>query len=162
MDQHRERSHWVQVFLLGLWLFFVALCSQAVPAPGSPGAPSVWASADKSFLGTSASNTSRVYFTGSGGIVTEVFYPTLDQVQTADLQFLVGDAANTWVDEEKKQVFSISQHNPHNLVWQVTEGNPAHDWRITNRVFTDPARNALIQCRVFRNSSGILRVTQAR
>lgn len=154
MNQQRECFHWGQVFLLGLWLFIIALGSQAAPAPGAPGAPSVWASSDKSFLGTSASNTSRVYFTGSRAIVTEVFYPTLDQVQTVDLQFLVGDAANTWVDEEKSQDFSVSRPNPHNLVWQVTDGNPAHDWRITKRVFTDPARNALIQRVTFQALNG--------
>ncbi len=47
----------------------------ADPAPGGPGAPAAWAPAQKSFLGTSASSTSRVYFTGYRGILTEVFYP---------------------------------------------------------------------------------------
>ena len=140
--------------LLGLWLPLTPLFVQAAPAPGAPGAPSVWANADKSFLGTSASPASRVYFTGSRGIVTEVFYPTVDQVQTADLQFLVGDAGKTWVDEEKLQPWSVERPDPHSLVWQATDGNPAHDWRITKRIFTDPASNALIQRVAFEALNG--------
>src|ERR1700739_833560 len=72
-------------------------------APGGPGATSNWANARKSFLGTSTTNTSSVYFTGYRSIVTEVYYPTLDNPNNVDLQFLVGDSANTFVDEEKVQ-----------------------------------------------------------
>lgn len=66
------------------------------------GLPSVWAPAAKNFIGTSAGTPSRVYFTGAEGVLTEVFYPTLDRVQNVDLQFLVTDAAKTWGDEERR------------------------------------------------------------
>jgi glucoamylase len=154
MDMLRERFRPITALLAGLWLISVTPFGQATPAPGAPGASSVWASADKSFLGTSASPTSRVYFTGSRGIVTEVFYPTLDRVQSVDLQFLVGDAANTWVDEEKLQDYSVTRPDPRSLVWQVVDSKPAHDWRITKRVFTDPARNALIERVTFEALNG--------
>lgn len=139
---------------MSLGLLLLTVQGYASPAPGGPGAPSVWATADKSFLGTSASNTSRVYFTGAHGIITEVFYPTIDQVQTVDLQFLVGDAGKAWVDEEKLQSYSVSRPNARSLLWQVTDGNPAHDWKIIKRVFTDPARNALIQRVTFEALNG--------
>ena len=69
------------------------LAAQAVGgAPGSPGVDSVWASAEKSFLGTSRTPASTVWFTGNRGVVSEVFYPVADPADTTDLQFLVGDA----------------------------------------------------------------------
>ncbi|UXY14053.1 glycoside hydrolase family 15 protein [Chitiniphilus purpureus] len=117
----------------------------AAPAPGGPGAVSTWAPAEKSFLGTAASAASRVYFTGHRGVVSEVFYPLLDTVNTVDLQFLVGDSARTFVDEEKRQSYSATQPNPRALRWQVVTANPARHWRIDKQVFTDPARPALIQ-----------------
>ena len=64
-----------------LSLFLLADRGAAADAPGAPGVPSVWAAAAKEFLGTSTSDASRVYFTGAEGILTEVFYPTLDVVQ---------------------------------------------------------------------------------
>src|SRR3712207_3736163 len=69
----------------------------AAGAPGGPGHAPVWAPAAKDFLGTAAPpGSSRVYFTGAEGVLTEVFYPTLDRVQNVDLQLIVVDAARTW------------------------------------------------------------------
>ncbi|HMA92056.1 MAG TPA: amylase, partial [Polyangiaceae bacterium] len=116
-------------------------------SPGAPGAPSVWAPAQKSFLGTSRSDASRVYFTGYRGVVSEVFYPVLDSVNSVDLQFLVGDVARTFVDEEKLQSYSSAPAlAPPNrtMRWRVVTENIAHHWRITKSVFTDPDRNALV------------------
>src|SRR4051794_12299039 len=95
---------------------FVSL-AHASDAPGAPGAASVWGPAQKSMLGTSASSTSRVYFTGYRGIVSEVFYPVVDTVNTVDLQFLVGDAAKTFVDEEKVQPFTVTRPDSKVLEW---------------------------------------------
>lgn len=147
--------------------FFAAVLSmaslQSSPAdaagasPGAPGAPSVWAPAQKSFLGTSRSETSRVYFTGYHGIVSEVFYPVLDSVNTVDLQFLVGDAARSFVDEEKLQSYtSAPALAPPNrtMRWQVVTENLAHHWRITKRVFTDPDRNTLVLRTTFQALDG--------
>lgn len=113
-------------------------------APGAPGAKPAWPPARKSFLGTSASDTSRVYFTGQRGTVSEVYYPLLDTVQTVDLQFLVGDAAGTYVDEESEADYSARRPDPRSLRWQVVTSNAAHGWRIVKEVFVDPQRDALI------------------
>jgi glucoamylase len=129
----------------GLALAALSPLAHAVDAPGAPGAASVWASSAKSMLGTSASSTSRVYFTGYRGIVSEVFYPLVDTVNTVDLQFLVGDTAGTFVDEEKAQSFSVTRPDSKALLWQAVTSNAGHHWRITKRVFTDPSRHALIQ-----------------
>src|SRR5690349_5783228 len=59
-------------------------------APGAPGATALRPSAQKSLIGTALGGSSRVYFTGHAGAVTEVFYPTLDELQTLELEFLVG------------------------------------------------------------------------
>ena len=118
-------------------------------APGGPGSASVWAPSAKDFLGTSASDASRVYFTGAEGIVTEIFYPTVDRVQNVDLQLLVLDAAKTWnaqdAEERKQRHHDVSLVNKRAMIWQaVTDANNGK-WRITKKIFTDPSRNSLIQ-----------------
>ncbi|WP_437321653.1 glycoside hydrolase family 15 protein [Sorangium sp. So ce385] len=109
------------------------------------GVASVWGPAEKSFLGTSTTSASRVYFTGYRGIVSEVFYPVLDTVNTVDLQFMVGDTAKTFVDEEKQQSYTVTQPDKRSMRWQAVTNNIPHNWRITKSIFTDPGRNALIQ-----------------
>ena len=59
----------------GQFVFVLVLAGLQVPglaleAPCPPGNASVWGPAAKDFLGTSASATSRVYFTGAEGILT--------------------------------------------------------------------------------------------
>ncbi|WP_437627821.1 glycoside hydrolase family 15 protein [Sorangium sp. So ce1151] len=123
------------------------------------GVPSVWGPADKSFLGTSTTTASRVYFTGHRGIVSEVFYPVLDTVNTVDLQFMVGDTAKTFVDEEKSQSYTVTQPDKRSMRWQAVTTNSGHNWRITKTIFTDPGRNTLIQ-RVKFDALGGKNVTQ--
>ncbi|WP_263773073.1 glycoside hydrolase family 15 protein [Propionivibrio soli] len=131
-------------------LSFLVGAAQALEAPCPPGRSSVWAPAAKDFLGTSASGNSRVYFTGAEGILTEVFYPTLDKVQNVDLQFLVTDASRTWGDEERRQrQHTITQVNKRAMLWQATTTADSGRWRITKKIFSDSLRNAVIQRVVF-------------
>ncbi len=144
-----ERASFLRGFFISLYLFLVILGvpypGVALNAPGAPGAPSVWASAEKDFLGESLNSASKVYFTGADGILTEIFYPTLDCVQNVDLQFLVTDNAGTWGDEEKKQKHDIVLVNKRALVWLATSSSNTGKWKITKKIFSDPTRNSVIQ-----------------
>jgi glucoamylase len=122
----------------------------ALDAPNGPGMPSVWARADKDFIGTSASAASKVYFTGAQGILTEVFYPTPDRVQNVDMEFLVTDKAKTWGDEEKRQkMHDISQVSKRAMEWKAVTTADNKKWRITKIIFSDPGRNSVIQLVTF-------------
>ncbi|MES2933170.1 MAG: carbohydrate-binding module family 20 domain-containing protein [Pseudomonadota bacterium] len=155
--KHRMKSRFTPHLLAALLSTAFLAPGAAVAAgtaSGGPGATSVWAPAQKSFLGTSASSTSRVYFTGYRGIVTEVFYPTVDKAQTVDFQFLVGDTAKTFVDEEKLQPYTATQPDKRSMTWQTASSNAGHHWQISKTVFTDPSRNALIQRTTFNALNG--------
>jgi glucoamylase len=148
LEFHKPKPRYRHFTLISLVL--VALIESnlvlALEAPCAPGNASVWAPAAKDFLGTSISNQSRVYFTGSEGILTEVFYPTLDKVQNVDLQFLVTDTQKTWGDEERRQKkHDVSQVNKRALMWQAVTVADSGKWKITKKIFTDPERNTVIQ-----------------
>jgi glucoamylase len=132
-----------------LLLFSLANRGAAADAPGAPGVPSVWAPAAKEFLGTSTSDLSRVYFTGAEGILTEVFYPTLDVVQNVDMQFLVTDAGGSWgaedAEERRQDAHSVRLLNQRALLWEVATTADNGKWKITKKIFTDPQRSSVIQ-----------------
>jgi glucoamylase len=134
------------VFLV---MLATATPASAIDAPGAPGDASTWAPAAKDFLGTALNDTSRVYFTGAQGIVTEVFYPTLDQVQNVDLQFLVLDSAKTWGakdGEEKRQSrHEIGLVNDRAMCWKAVTTSNNNKWRLRKTIFTDPGRSSLVQ-----------------
>src|SRR5713101_6901551 len=70
-------------------------------APGGPGLPPRWTRGAKDAVGTAYSTASRVWYTVAAGILTEVFYPTIDTPQIRDLQFLVTDGKTFFHDERR-------------------------------------------------------------
>lgn len=122
---------------------------------GSPGSTAVHGPSQKSFLGTALnSSNSQIYFTGYRGIVSEVYYPVLDTTESVDLQFLVGDTAQTFVDEEKLQPYTSVQTDSRTMSWQVTTSNSSHNWQITKIIYADPTRNSLIERVTFQTLNG--------
>jgi glucoamylase len=113
---------------------------------GHPGICPTWSPSTLTFLGTAQNPISKVWFTGFDGILGEVFYPSVDQPATVDWQFLVGDAANSWVDEEKRDTTSqVNLHDAHSLSWTITNTAKNGSYQIQKTIFTDPNRNTLIQ-----------------
>src|SRR5436190_6731563 len=58
-------------------------------APGAPGHDAQWTNAGKDAVGTSNTTDSKVWFTLRGGVMTEVYYPTVDVANTRTLEFAV-------------------------------------------------------------------------
>src|SRR5438094_6766457 len=62
-------------------------------APCGPGALSHFDLARKDCLGTARNTTSRVWFTLANGVLSDVYYPTIDNTNVETLQFIVTDGA---------------------------------------------------------------------
>src|SRR5258706_14621426 len=58
-------------------------------APGAPGQDAHWMSAAKNGFGTANTVASKVWFTLNDGVMTEVYYPTLDVPNVQMLQLIV-------------------------------------------------------------------------
>lgn len=118
---------------------------------------STWASSDNTILGTAQNTGSDVWFTGSSGIIGEVFYPTADTPNTTALQFLVGNSGHNWVNQEKNNTTSkVRLYNDHALAWVVTNTASNGDYQLTKIIYTDPARNSVIQQVTFKALQGHL------
>ncbi|MCA1636586.1 MAG: glycoside hydrolase family 15 protein [Acidobacteria bacterium] len=64
-------------------------------APGAPGRDAQWESAGKTAVGTSNTLESKVWFTLRAGVLTEVYYPTVDVANTRVLEFAVSPCASS-------------------------------------------------------------------
>jgi glucoamylase len=67
---------------------------------GDPIAPK-WTRSDKDGIGTAYSPTSTVWYTIAKGVVTEVYFPTIDIPQIRDLQYLATDGLTFFHDERR-------------------------------------------------------------
>ena len=65
--------------------------SAPADAPGAPGASATWTTGDKEGLGTSITTTSKVWYTLTGGTMSEVYYPNGNTPNVRELQFAVSD-----------------------------------------------------------------------
>ncbi|HVF68847.1 MAG TPA: glycoside hydrolase family 15 protein, partial [Pyrinomonadaceae bacterium] len=87
------RQHILKIFFAAVLSAFAAsprgARTQNNLAPGAPGKDAEWTSAGKEAVGTSNTLESKVWFTLRGGVMDEVYYPTVDVANTQTLQFAV-------------------------------------------------------------------------
>jgi glucoamylase len=63
----------------------MATIEETPKAFGAPGIAPRWTRGAKEAVGTAYSTSSRVWFTVSGGILSEIYFPTIDRPQVRDL-----------------------------------------------------------------------------
>src|SRR5579872_5662195 len=88
---------------------------------GGPGAEPHWNHANKEGIGTAYDLESRIWFTVWNGILTEIYYPTIDRPQMRDARFLFVDRAGRFIDEKL------------DLLHETERITPSQGFRITSR-----------------------------
>jgi len=87
--------------------------SDQMKAFGWPGIEPRWTHGGKDGVGTAYAASSRIWFTFWNGIVTEVYYPTVDRPQLRDLQYLITDGKSFFHEEKrhlKSKLERLSEH----------------------------------------------------
>ena len=140
----------------------VAALMPAVPsmaatgdAPGSPGASATWTTGDKEGLGTSTTVQSKVWYTLTGGAMSEVYYPSGDTPNVRELQFAVTDGKeSTQLETDDTVTRAVSLVDPQSLTYQQTSTDKQGRWRLTKTYVTDPARSSVLLDVKFKVISG--------
>jgi len=138
------RFYAVVVGLLAIGLTAVPTAAYAGPAPGAPGIASTWTTGAKQGLGTSATTTSKLWYTLGQGVAHEVYYPRADLPNVQDLQFMVTDGSG-FTDEEKSATsHQVGLSDGRSLTYQQVNTANNGRYRITKTYVTDPARATLL------------------
>ncbi|HVB57486.1 MAG TPA: glycoside hydrolase family 15 protein [Candidatus Acidoferrales bacterium] len=112
---------------------------------GRPGIEPRWTHGDKDAVGTSYAASSRIWFTLWNGIITEVYYPTVDHPQIRDLQFLITDG-KTFFHEERRDLKSKCERlSDHTLGYRITNLDPSGRYTIVKEIITDPHLACILQ-----------------
>ncbi|MGZ8450269.1 MAG: glycoside hydrolase family 15 protein [Candidatus Deferrimicrobiaceae bacterium] len=105
---------------------------------GGPGIPPRWTHGAKDGVGTAYASSSRLWFTIWNGVVTEVYYPTVDRPQLRDLQFLITDGEN-FFHEEKRHLHTTTERSSHHVLgYRITNSDPEGRYSIVKEVLSDP------------------------
>ncbi|MEK6579801.1 MAG: hypothetical protein AABZ55_11290, partial [Bdellovibrionota bacterium] len=127
------------LFLIG-FSHLLSLPSWA-DAPGAPGMPHRWPHALKEAVGTAYEETgsaSPVWFTIADGILSEIFYPTVDRPQVSDLQFLVTDGEK-YFSEQKRDCVSTVTYSGEGMAVRITGREKSGKYQFEQWVVTAPA-----------------------
>lgn len=113
-------------------------------ATGSPGISPRWTHSAKDVIGTAYSTSSRVWFTISDGVISEVYYSTLDRPQIRDLQLLVTDGETFFHDSHRNLKTSIEYLGDHGLGVRMINADREGRYRLIMEVITDPHQPCLL------------------
>jgi glucoamylase len=102
-----------------------------------------WATAAKNGFGTSASVTSKVWFTLANGVMTEVFYPTVDLPNVQSLQVYV-DTGDRIESEIESTHHRLEVPNPAALTFRQINTAKSGAYTITKTYVTDPRHNTVL------------------
>src|SRR5437667_5060366 len=138
--------------LVGLMAFFCLSSfarqtnkTRSVAAVGGPGADAHWMTAAKEAVGTSTTPQSKVWFTLADGVMSEVFYPSVDTANLQILQFVIVDPlANEAVAETSDMEHRVEVLDPHALSFRQINSSRNGTYTITKTYTVDPDRSTVL------------------
>jgi glucoamylase len=118
--------------------------TESIEAFGAPGIEPRWTSSAKEGFGTAYHTSCRVWFTLSHGIVNEIYYPSVDQPNTRDFQYLISDG-ESFCHEEKIDLDHLLEYPEKGcLFYRLTNSEHNGRYRIIKHILTDPHRSVLL------------------
>src|SRR5205823_2790308 len=94
--------------------------SPAVAATDGPGAVSHFDLARKDCFGTARNTQSKVWFTLANGVLSDVYYPTIDNTNVETVQYIVTDGASFTDLQSRDMTYSVSLTDPQSMSCEVT------------------------------------------
>ena len=113
-------------------------------APGWPGALSHFDLARKDCLGTAQNTASKVWYTVANGVLSDVYYPTIDNTNVETLQYIVTDGS-TFTDLQSRDMTSTAVAlDSGGMTCRVMSTANSGKYRLVTDYITDPNRNTVV------------------
>ncbi len=121
---------------------------------GNPGIEPRWTYSDKSGVGTAFSGDSHLWFTIWNGIVTEVYFSTVDRPQVRDLQFLITDGKTFFHEEKRDLTIHTERLSDHALGYRCMNRDREERYCIEKQIIANPESACLLQYTKVTSPSG--------
>ena len=111
---------------------------------GAPGIEPRWTHSAKDVVGTAYSTASTIWYTASGGVISEIYYPTIDRPQIRDLQYLVTDG-ETFLHDVHRHMDTFTEYLDHQgLGVRITNADREGRYRVVLEMVSDPHQPCLL------------------
>jgi glucoamylase len=163
------------VLVLAPICFVVSVESEgASEAPRGVPWPATWASGNKEFVSSSFESRnsngaysrdsltapiSKVWVTGAQGVVSEVFWPTLDRKQIRDWQFLVTSTEGLFFEERTDSESRVEWAESGVPAFVVESWDKEGRFKLVKKIFSDPDRHSVLcELTVINSSDSAIKV----
>src|SRR5450756_2718834 len=113
-------------------------------APGGPGALSHFDLARKDCLGTARNTASKVWYGCANGVLSDVYYPTIDNTNVETLQYIVTDGSSFTDLQTRDMTYTASSIDPSGMECRIVSTAKSGKYQIQTDYVTDPAANTLL------------------
>ena len=116
-----------------------------ITVPPARGDVSHFDLARKDCLGTARNTTSKVWYTVANGVLSDVYYPTVDNTNVETVQYLVTDGS-TFTDLQTRDMTYSAEavDEVGGMACKVTATAKSGKYKIETEYITDPSRNSVL------------------
>src|SRR5689334_3479712 len=112
-------------------------------ASDGPGALSHFDLARKDCLGTARNTRSKIWYTVAGGVLSDVYAPTIDTTNVETMQYVVTDGSS-FTDLQTRDMTYTVKADPTGMICTVTSTATSGAYRLTTTYLTDPSRSSVV------------------
>ena len=104
-------------------------------------------------MGTAAGTGSKVWYTVAGGVLSDVYEPTIDNTNVSTLQYVVTDGS-TFSDLQTRDMTYTVTADPTGMACTVTSTDAKHGFRLVTTYVTDPASDTVLMHTTLQDTPG--------
>lgn len=113
-------------------------------APDGPGTLAYLDLARKDCIGTAGNTTSRVWFTLADGVLSDVYYPTLDNTNVKTLEYVITDG-KTFTDlQTRDTTYTVESLDKRVPACRIITTAKNQKYRVITDYITDPAHHTVL------------------
>jgi glucoamylase len=125
-------------------IFGLAVGTVADRATDGPGDLSYYDLARKDCVGTAPNTTSKTWYTVAGGMLSDVYYPTVDNTNVHRLEYVVTDGSSFTDIQPRDMTYTVTALGASGLACEVTAAAKDGSYKIVTDYLTDPGRNSVV------------------
>lgn len=127
-----------------LHVFGLAVGTVAARASDGPGALSYYDLARKDCVGTAPNASSKAWYTVAGGMLSDVYYPTIDNTNSRSLEYVVTDGSGFTDIQPRDMTYTVAPLGVSGMACEVTATAKNGSYKIVTDYLTDPGRSAVV------------------
>jgi len=113
-------------------------------ASDGPGGLAYFDLARKDCIGTARNTTSKVWYTVADGVLSDTYFPTIDNTNVKTLQFVVTDGSTFTDLQTRDTTYTVQLPDANSLECEVTTTAESGKYRIVTDYLTDSNQNTVV------------------